>query len=157
MGLITFINVAIGVSLGGLLYTIWPEHYFSWYPSIPFFYWVMAMAMTFFLDRVKRKNGDVTVTMYMQVRLCKFTLAFVFLWMYAAFVGQQLKTFGFTLMLFYFIYLGLETYILYLFEKKRMKRISLTWLPVVFHRRYDWLKVMQTCGLRYSLRIKRIY
>jgi hypothetical protein len=42
--------------------------------------------------------------------------------MYAAFVGQQLKTFGFTLMLFYFIYLGLETYILYLFEKKRMKR-----------------------------------
>ena len=50
MGLITFINVAIGVSLGGLLYTIWPEHYFSWYPSIPFFYWVMAMAMTFFLD-----------------------------------------------------------------------------------------------------------
>ena len=29
-----------------------------------------------------------------------------------------------------------------------MKRISLTWLPVVFHRRYDWLKVMQTCGLR---------
>ena len=37
MGLITFINVAIGVSLGGLLYTIWPEHYFSWYPSIPFF------------------------------------------------------------------------------------------------------------------------
>ena len=119
MGLITFINVAIGVSLGGLLYTIWPEHYFSWYPSIPFFYWVMAMAMTFFLDRVKRKNGDVTVTMYMLVRLCKFTLAFVFLWMYAAFVGQQLKTFGFTLMLFYFIYLGLETYILYLFEKKR--------------------------------------
>ena len=56
MGLITFINVAIGVSLGGLLYTIWPEHYFSWYPSIPFFYWVMAMAMTFFLDRVKSKK-----------------------------------------------------------------------------------------------------
>ena len=102
MGLITFINVAIGVSLGGLLYTIWPEHYFSWYPSIPFFYWVMAMAMTFFLDRVKRKNGDVTVTMYMLVRLCKFTLAFVFLWMYAAFVGQQLKTFGFTLMFILF-------------------------------------------------------
>ena len=28
MGLITFINVVIGVTLGGLLYTIWPEHYF---------------------------------------------------------------------------------------------------------------------------------
>ena len=31
-GLITFINVAIGVTLGGLLYTIWPDHYFEWYP-----------------------------------------------------------------------------------------------------------------------------
>lgn len=29
MGLITFINAAIGVTLGGLLYTIWPDHYFN--------------------------------------------------------------------------------------------------------------------------------
>lgn len=91
MGLITFINVAIGVSLGGLLYTIWPEHYFSWYPSIPFFYWVMAMAMTFFLDRVKRKNGDVTDTMYMLVRLCKSRSPSSSYWMYAAFGRATIK------------------------------------------------------------------
>ena len=109
-----FIGWFIIYHLAGTLFLVVSVH--------SLFYWVMAMAMTFFLDRVKSKNGDVTVTMYMLVRLCKFTLAFVFLWMYAAFVGQQLKTFGFTLMLFYFIYLGLETYILYLFEKKRMKR-----------------------------------
>ena len=35
---------------------------------------------------------------------------------------NHLRMFGFTLMLFYFIYLGLETYTVYLFEKKRMKR-----------------------------------
>ena len=51
MGLITFINAAIGVTLGGLLYTIWPDHYFKWYPSIPIFYWVMAIGMTYILDR----------------------------------------------------------------------------------------------------------
>ena len=109
-GLITFINVAIGVTLGGLLYTIWPDHYFEWYPSIPLFYWIMALAMVFFLDKVKRKNGDVSVT------TC------IFLWMYTNWVGTQLRTFGFTLMLFYFIYLTLETYTIYLYEKKRMKR-----------------------------------
>ena len=102
MGLITFINVAIGVTLGGLLYTIWPDHYFKWYPSIPIFYWVMAIAMTYILDRKKKKNGDVTITAFM--------------------VRENLRMFGFTLMLFYFIYLGLETYTVYLFEKKRMKR-----------------------------------
>ena len=122
MGLITFINVVIGVTLGGLLYTIWPEHYFRWYPSIPIFYWVMGIVMTFILDRVKKKNGDMTVTAFMVVRFCKFTLAIVFLWLSAALVRENLKVFGFTLMLFYFIYLGLETYTVYLFEKKRMKR-----------------------------------
>ena len=122
MGLITFINVAIGVTLGGLLYTIWPDHYFKWYPSIPIFYWVMAIAMTYILDRNKKKNGDVTITAFMVVRFCKFTLAVVFLWLYAALVRENLRMFGFTLMLFYFIYLGLETYTVYLFEKKRMKR-----------------------------------
>ena len=122
MGLITFINVAIGVTLGGLLYTIWPVHYFKWYPSIPIFYWVMAIAMTYILDRKKKKNGDVTITAFMVVRFCKFTLAVVFLWLYAALVRENLRMFGFTLMLFYFIYLGLETYTVYLFEKKRMKR-----------------------------------
>lgn len=122
MALFTFINAVIGITLGGLLYTIWPEHYFDWYPSIPVFYWVTGIVLTYLLDRVKKKKGDVTITTFMVVRFCKFTMALAFLWLYASLIGQQMKTFGFTLMLFYFIYLGLETYTVYLFEKKRMKR-----------------------------------
>ena len=124
MGLITFINVAIGVTLGGLLYTIWPDHYFKWYPSIPIFYWVMAIAMTYILDRKKKKNGDVTITAFMVVRFCKFTLAVVFLWLYAALVRENLRMFGFTLMLFYFIYLGLETYRTRLRSRNVWRRIG---------------------------------
>lgn len=122
MGWITFINATIGITLGGLLYTIWPDHYFKWFPSIPIFYWVMAMAMAHVLDLKKRENGDVTITAFMVMRLCKFTLAIIFLWLYATLVRENTKMFGLTLMLFYFIYLGLETYTIYLFEKKRMKR-----------------------------------
>lgn len=122
MALFTFINVAIGVTLGGLLYTVWPGHYFAWYPSIPLFYWVTGVVLTYLLDRVKKKKGDVTITTFMIVRFCKFTLALIFLWLYATLVGKQLKIFGFTMMLFYFIYLVLETCTIYLFEKKRMKR-----------------------------------
>lgn len=120
MGLITFINVALGVTLGGLLYTIWPNHYFRWYPSIPVFYWIMGLAMAFFLDRVKKKHGDMIVTIYMIVRLCKFIIALIFLWLYAALVEEHVKSFGLTLMLFYFIYLVLETYTFYLYEKRRI-------------------------------------
>lgn len=121
IALITAINIAIGVAVGVLLYTLWPSHYFKWYPIIPLFYWIMGIAMAYFLDRVKKKHGDMIVTIYMIVRLCKFVIALVFLWLYIAWVGEQIKTFGFTLMLFYFIYLALETYTFYLFEKRRIK------------------------------------
>lgn len=120
--LITFINVAIGVIVGELLCAIWPESYFEWYPSIPIFYWIMALAMVFFLDKVKREKGDVSVTTYMLVRCCKLLMACIFLLVYASYVGTQLRSFGLTLMIFYFIYLILELYTVYLYEKKRMKR-----------------------------------
>ncbi len=123
-GLITFINVTIGVSLGGLLYTIWPEHYFTWYPSIPLFYWITALAMVYFLDSVKHHKRNMSITIFMVVRMCRFVLACVYLWMYAALVKENLKAFGFTLMLFYFIYLAMETYTNYLYEKNRLKRLK---------------------------------
>ena len=131
IGLITLVNVAVGVVVGGLLYDFAPEHYFKWYPSIPLFYWLMAIAMAFFLNLVKvffvlhLREAFVERQAVMNIGnvvRTKFTLALVFLWLYAAFVGEQLRTFGFTMMLFYFIYLGMETYTLYLYEKKRMNR-----------------------------------
>lgn len=121
-GLSTLVNVAIGGLLGGLLYGVWPDLYFRWYPSIPLFYWIMTLLMIYVLDRKKRKDGDVTITAFMVTRLCKFVLAVLFMWLYAGLVREHLKMFGITLMVFYFIYLVLETYTIYLFEKKRMKR-----------------------------------
>lgn len=122
MGLITGINLTVGIVLGGLLYLLWPDHYFKWYPSIPIFYWLMGLAMAYFLDRAKRNHEDMIVTIYMIVRICKFIVALAFLWLYVVFVGEFVRTFGLTLMLFYFIYLVLETYTFYLYEKRRMKK-----------------------------------
>ena len=68
-GWITFINVTVGVSLGGLLYTIWPDHYFRWFPSIPLFYWLTALIMVYVLDKVKHHKRNMSVTMFMLVRI----------------------------------------------------------------------------------------
>lgn len=122
MALVTSINVVIGVIYGVVLHTVWPELYFKWYPTIPLFYWLTAMAMAYFLDRVKRENGDVAVSTFMLIRLTRFALAIVFLWIYVSIIKEDMMMFGVTVMLFYFIYLILETYIIYLFDKKRMKR-----------------------------------
>lgn len=122
MGLITGINLTVGIVLGVLLYVLWPDHYFKWYPSIPIFYWLVGLAMAYFLDRAKRNHEDMIVTIYMIVRICKFIVALAFLWLYVVFVGKFVRMFGLTLMLFYFIYLVLETYTFYLYEKRRMKK-----------------------------------
>ena len=122
MALVTSINVVVGVIYGIVLHTVWPELYFKWYPTIPHFYWLTAMAMAYFLDRVKRGNGEVAVSTFMLIRLTRFTLAIIFLWIYVAVIKEDMMMFGVTIMLFYFIYLILETYIIYLFDKKRMKR-----------------------------------
>ena len=121
-GLITLINVVIGVIAGGILHSFFPQYYFEWYPSIPIFYWIVAIAMVYFMDQVRTKKGDVSITTYMLVRLTKFMLACVFLMLYVQLVGTHITAFGITLMLFYFIYLSLEIYIVYLYEKKRMNR-----------------------------------
>lgn len=122
MALITGINLAVGLVLGILLYLLWPDHYFKWYPSIPVFYWLVGLAMAYFLDRAKRSHEDMIVTIYMIVRICKFIVAIAFLSLYVILIGENVRMFGLTLMLFYFIYLVLETYTFYLYEKRRMKK-----------------------------------
>ncbi|MDO4755171.1 MAG: hypothetical protein Q4A54_02430 [Parabacteroides sp.] len=122
MALVTFVNAVVGIVYGALLHTLWPELYFKWYPIIPIFYWLTAMIMAYFLDKVKRENGEIAVSTFMLIRLSRFSLAIILLWIYVAIIKDDMMMFGITIMLFYFIYLILETYIIYLFDKKRMKR-----------------------------------
>jgi hypothetical protein len=119
---ITGVYSAIGITLGGLLYTLWPSHYFSWYPSIPIYYYLIEIIMLVVLEKADRKNPDSVISAYMITRVFKFLITMILLWLYLEFVGEQIKNFGLTLMLFYFIYLIFETYMFYLYEKRRMKK-----------------------------------
>lgn len=119
---ITGVYAAVGIALGGLLYTIWPQYYFTWYPSIPLYYYVVELVMLVVLERANRKQPDKIVTCYMVTRLAKLVLTIVFLWLYLVLVDERIKYFGLTLMLFYFIHLTFETSMFYLYEKRRMKK-----------------------------------
>ncbi len=74
------------------------------------------------LEKADRKNPDSVISAYMITRVFKFLITMILLWMYLEFIGEQIKNFGLTLMLFYFIYLIFETYMFYLYEKRRMKK-----------------------------------
>ena len=118
---ITGVYAAVGISLGGLLSTIWPQYYFAWYPSIPIYFYVVEIMMLVVLEKANRKQPDNIVTCYMVTRLIKLLTTVIFLWLYVVLVGTHFKYFGLTLMLFYFMNLAFETYMFYLYEKRRMK------------------------------------
>ena len=119
---VTWVYSVVGVSLGGLLNTIWHTHYFAWFPAIPIYFYLLEITMLIVLEKANRKRPDSVVTSYMITRLVKLILAIVFLWVYMVFIGDSLRSFALTVMLFYFICMFFETYMFYLYEKRRMKK-----------------------------------
>lgn len=119
---VTWVYSVVGISLGGLLYTIWPQYYFDWYPSIPIFYYVLEIVLLLVLEKANRKRPDAGVAPYMITRVIKLLFTVLFIWWYMSVIGVNLKSFGLTLMLFYFIFMFMGTYIFYLYEKRRMKK-----------------------------------
>ena len=119
---VTLVYSVVGVSLGGLLNTIWHTHYFAWFPAIPIYFYLLEITMLIVLEKANRKRPDSVVTSYMITRLVKLILTIVFLWVYMVFIGDSLRSFALTVMLFYFICMFFETYMFYLYEKRRMKK-----------------------------------
>lgn len=119
---VTWVYSVVGVSLGGLLNTIWHTYYFAWFPAIPIYFYLLEITMLIVLEKANRKRPDSVVTSYMITRLVKLILAIVFLWVYMVFIGDSLRSFALTVMLFYFICMFFETYMFYLYEKRRMKK-----------------------------------
>ena len=119
---VTWVYSVVGVSLGGLLNTIWHTHYFAWFPAIPIYFYLLEITMLIVLEKANRKRPDSVVTSYMITRLVKLILTIVFLWVYMVFIGDSLRSFALTAMLFYFICMFFETYMFYLYEKRRMKK-----------------------------------
>lgn len=122
LGLVTGINLALGILVWLFLFVLWPHHYFKWYPSIPAYFWLMGVIMILVLNRRKSQDPNYVVTAYMVIRMTKLLSSLVFLWLYTALVHEYIYAFGLTLMLFYFIHLAIESYVFYLYEKRRMIR-----------------------------------
>jgi len=120
--LITAIYLAVTLVIGIFIYYIWPENYFSWFPAIPVFFWVMGVGLAFSLELTHTEKPDSVTMTYMIARGVKLILTAIFIGGYAFIVHTNLKQFGLTTLVFYMTFLILETYMFYLYEKRRTKR-----------------------------------
>jgi L-asparagine transporter-like permease len=120
--LVTVIMLLVTLILGGIIYYIWPENYFQWFPAIPVFFWIYGIGLAISLEKTHTEKPDSVTMTYMVARGIKIFLAILFIGIYAWFIKTNIKPFGLTTLAFYIVILVLETYAYYAYEKRRKKR-----------------------------------
>lgn len=120
--LVTAAYLAVTMAIVAMFWLIWPEYYFTWFPVIPVFFWVMGLGLAFSLEYTHSEKPDAVTMTYMIARGVKLLLTAVFLGLYVWLVGVDKKQFGLTTLGFYLVFMVLETYMFFLYEKRKAKR-----------------------------------
>lgn len=121
MLMLTGVSLLAGFVAWLLLHQVWPAHYFVYYPLIPVYFWVTGAMMIVILVNAHSEKPGSTTMLYMLVRTVKLLLTGLFVGGYAWLVNDAIKEFGFTTLLFYVLFLTLESYV-YFVNSKRMMR-----------------------------------
>lgn len=120
--LVTGANALVAGVAWLLLTFAWPDAYFNAFPLIPAFFWVVGLGMAVSLEATHTEKPDAVTMTYMMARGVKLLLTALFVGVYAWFVHTDMKTFGLTTLVFYMVFLVLESYVFYLYELRRNKR-----------------------------------
>lgn len=105
-----------------LLKSLLPNTYFTWYPVIPCFFYIMGLAFVVVITRDYKENQRKLVNLYMIIKLCKVAASMVLAGVYLIFVKVQIRDFSVVFIGFYLLYLGIETYFFYLAEEVIKKK-----------------------------------
>ncbi len=101
-----------------------PDYVFGWYPVIPFFFLIFGFFSINTLGKKNLENPRKSVNTFMILRLAKYILSFTLLLVYYFVNGKEnFKVFALTFAIFYFLYLGLETFSFYKTEKELKKQL----------------------------------
>jgi hypothetical protein len=115
--ILALVMLLSGWGIWGMLKTALPETYFSWYPVIPVFFYIMGLAFIAVITRDYKENQRKLVNLYMIIKLCKVAASLLLGSIYLIFVKVQIRDFSVVFIGFYLLYLGIETYFFYLAEE----------------------------------------
>ncbi|MFR9166578.1 MAG: hypothetical protein ACLVKO_10330 [Dysgonomonas sp.] len=115
--LIAFGLIAGGV-VGALLYYVFPQYYPNWYFGIIFFFIITESIMMYYVaSQIKNVSSKKMVNVYMMAKVVKIILALIFVTVYALAVKENLKNFVLIFLVFYVLYLFVETFLFSRIEK----------------------------------------
>jgi len=100
-----------------ILYVVFPAYYFRWYPLIPAYFILLGIIMSIAMARYSKFEPKKILSAYMLLRAIKLVLTTGGVLLYYWLVGENITAMVLTTLIFYFLYLYIETHIFYRFEK----------------------------------------
>lgn len=110
-----------GALIGMLLYYQFPEFYPNWYGGILVFFLILeTIIVSYVVSASNKVNQKQMLNTYLLIKVIKIFAALLFVGAYAIIVKENLKSFVLVFMIFYLLFLGMES-ILFLKVEKRLK------------------------------------
>jgi len=111
-----------GAIMGYLMWQFKPELLIKWYPAMPLIYLLLGLALVWALDKILYRDPRKLLTFFLVLRSFKTLITILVTLLYFFIVNENTTLFFLTLMIFYFAYLIVETWIFYRYEQRRQHR-----------------------------------
>ncbi|MGI6046942.1 MAG: hypothetical protein ACOYEG_02860 [Petrimonas sp.] len=121
----TIMLFVTGFGVWYILKTFFPETLIDAYFVLPLFFYVTGLAFIFIMMKMPKDNPKEMVNNYMLLRVVKVFIGVIILTFYWFLDREQIRSFAIIFIIFYLIYLGIETYIyskIEMFLKKEQKK-----------------------------------
>ncbi|MBD8389380.1 hypothetical protein [Dysgonomonas sp. BGC7] len=114
-------GLIVGALVGALLYYVFPQYYPQWYEGILLFYLILEPLVLVYVESSSRRvTQRQMLNTYMLTKVFKIFAALIFVGAYAIIVKENIKSFVLTFMIFYLLFLAIESF-LFLKIEKRLK------------------------------------
>ena len=117
----TVLILVSGWTIGPVLATWFPEHYFEWYPFIPVFFYIFGYFDISIFEFCRRYAPQKMQLVYLGTKAVKMLFSLMVLLIYAVKIEEKKVEFFLTFFVFYLISLAFESWFFYRYERGNIK------------------------------------
>lgn len=121
----TIILFTTGFGIWHILKIFFPDTLIDAYFVLPLFFYIIGLIFIFIMMKMPKDNPKEIVNMYMLLRVIKVFIGAIIVTFYWFLDKSQIRSFAIIFIVFYLIYLGIETYIymkIEMYLKEEQKR-----------------------------------
>ena len=113
----TLLMLVSGWTIGPILATWFPEHYFTWYPFIPVFFYLFGWFNISVFEFCRKWAPQKMQLVYLGTKAIKMLFSLMVLLVYSVKVDEKIVEFFLTFFAFYLISLVFESWFFYRYER----------------------------------------